>query len=121
MTSKNLYVLGGIATAGTATLLVLGAGALGIIGDGGRADMMYLAPIGIVVLGALVFRFRPRGMALSDGAAAVATLVVGLIAIVAGLHDDFDGARDVVMISAMYAAMFAASGWLFWRSNSPAR
>ncbi|NGN95459.1 hypothetical protein G5C66_22305 [Nocardioides sp. KC13] len=121
MTSKNLYVLGGIAAAGTAILLVLGAGALGIIGDGGRADMMYLAPIGIVVLGALMVRFRSRGMAFAAGTAAVATIVVGLIAIAAGLHDDLDGARDILMISALYAAMFAVSGWLFWRSGSLTR
>jgi len=118
MTSKNLYVLGGIAAVGTAILLVLGAGALGIIGDGGRADMMYLAPIAIVVLGALVARFRARGMAFAVGTAALATLLVGLIAIAAGLHDDVDGARDIVMISALYAVLFAVSGWLFWRSDA---
>ncbi|MEI7058546.1 hypothetical protein WBG06_22160 [Nocardioides sp. CCNWLW239] len=121
MTSKNLYVLGGIATVGTAMLLVLGAGALGIIGDGGRADMMYLVPIGLVVLGGLVARFRARGMAFAVGAAALVTFVIGLIAIAAGLHDDLDGARDIVMVSAMYAAMFAVSGWLFWRSSSLSR
>lgn len=118
MTSRNLYVLGGIAAVGTAILLVLGAGALGIIGDGGRADMMYLVPIAIVVLGALVVRFRAHGMAFAVGAAAVATLLVGLIAIAAGLHDGLDGALDIVMISALYAALFAVSGWLFWRSSS---
>lgn len=117
MTSKNLYVLGGVAAVATAILLVLGAGALGIIGEGGRADMMYLAPIAIVVLGALAVRFRARGMAYAVGAAAGATLLVGLIAIAAGLHDGFDGARDIVMISALYAALFAVSGLLFWRSD----
>lgn len=118
MTSKNLYVLGVIGAAGTAILLLLGAGALGIIGGGGRADMLYLVPIAIVVLGALVVRFRSRGMAFTVGAAAVATLAIGLIAIAAGLHDDLDGARDIVMISGLYAVLFAVSGWMFWRCDA---
>ena len=42
--------------------LVLAIGALGIIGDGGRDDRMYLAVLAVLVLGTLVARLRARSM-----------------------------------------------------------
>ena len=99
----------------TALFLVLGAGALGIIGSGGRADLWYAAALAVGLLGALLTRFRARGMALSMAATAAVTVLIGIGAVTAGLHGD-GSAFDVIMISTMYAALFAASAWLFDRA-----
>ena len=42
--------------------LLLGIGALGIVGDGDR-DMLYLAAPVVALVGAVVARFRAHGMA----------------------------------------------------------
>jgi hypothetical protein len=83
MTRKTAYRLGLAVTIGTMLFLVLGAGALGIIGAGGRPDLMYLGVIAIGVVGALASRFRAQGMALTLLAMAAGQVVVALIALVA--------------------------------------
>jgi hypothetical protein len=124
MTARTYYRLGVVAAVLTALFLGFGIGALGIIGRGGPPDLMYVGALAVAVLGAVLARFRPGGMALALGSAAVATLVVGVIAIAAGL-DDREGASvgEILMLSAMYAVLFAVSGWFFWRAaevTSPA-
>lgn len=113
-TSYRLAV--GVAVA-TTLLLLLGIGALGIIGDGGRPDLMYLAAPLVALAGALAARLRPGGTALALAVAAATTVAVGLVAIAAGMHQD-DGASaiDILGLSAMYAGLFALSGFLFWRA-----
>jgi hypothetical protein len=122
MTPRNRYLLAvGVALV-TTLFLLFGIGALGIIGAGGRPDLMYLGAVGIGLVGALVARFRAVGMALALGATAVATLVVGLIAIGAGLSDR-EGASviEILGLSGMYAVMFGASALLFRSAAPPAR
>ena len=83
MTRKTSYRLGLLLTVGTVLFLVLGAGALGIIGAGGRPDLMYLGVIAVGVVGALAARFRAHGMSLTLLAMAAAQVVVALVALVA--------------------------------------
>jgi hypothetical protein len=57
-------------------------------------------------------------MALALAAAAVTTLVVAVVAVVLVVRNDESASLvDVVGISGMYAALFAASAWLFRRSD----
>ena len=116
--SRNAnYRLGLALAAGTVLFLVLGIGALGIIGAGGSNDRMYLAVLAVFLLGSVVARFQPRGMALALAATAVTQVVVGLVAIVRGLHTS-PGASvlEIMGLTCMYAVMFAASAWLFQRA-----
>ena len=111
-TSYRLAV--GVALA-TVLFLGFGIGTLGIIGAGGRADLMYLGAVAVGVVGAGIARLRPRGMALALAATAAATLVVGVIAIAAGLYRN-EGASvlEILGLSAMFASLFGVSAWLFW-------
>ena len=112
-TSRYLLALG-VAT-GTVLFLLLGIGALGIVGDGDR-DAVYLAAPVVGLLVAAATRFRPAGMALALGAAAVATLLAGAWSVVVVATDRADASVvDVVMLSGMYAVLFAFAGWLFSR------
>jgi hypothetical protein len=117
MTTSTSYRLGVLVAVGTAAFLLLGIGALGIIGAGGRPDLLYVAALAVGVVGAVLARFRARGMARALGAAAVATLLVGVVAIALGWHEE-PGASlvDIVGLTLMYAALFALSAWLFARA-----
>lgn len=118
MTSaRNAYRLGLAVALGAALFLVWGVGALGIIGAGGRPDLMYLGALAVGVVGALLARFRSSGMAWALAATALALLVVAGIALVAGLHQEPGAsAVEILGISGMYAALFGLSAWLFRRS-----
>ena len=115
MTAKTSYRLAiGVALA-TVLFLILAIGALGIIGEGGRADRVYAAVLAVLVVGTVIARFRPRGMALALVATALTQVVVTAIALAI---EDLEGASvvDILGINAMYAALFSLSAWLFQRS-----
>ena len=59
---------------GTATFLVWGMGALGVLGSDGTAhDVMFVAVFAVLIGGTLVARLRPVGMARALCATAVMT------------------------------------------------
>jgi hypothetical protein len=118
MTTASSYYRLAIAVAlATVLFLIWAIGALGIIGEGGRPDRMYAGVLAVVVIGTVVARLRPRGMALALAATALAQALVAVIALVAGLHRT-EGASvaEVLGINAMYAALFGLSAWLFLRA-----
>jgi hypothetical protein len=120
-TSKTYYRLGIAVALGTALFLVWGIGALGVIGAGGRPDLMYAGALVVGIIGAVIARLRPRGMALALLATALATALVGVIAIAAGLHRN-EGASvlEILALSGMYAGLFGLSAWLFRRAADQA-
>ncbi len=116
MTSTTRYVLALGVSIGTVLFLVLGIGALGIVGDGDR-DAVYLAAPAVGLLVAIATRFRPHGMALALGGAALVTVLAGAwsVGLVATDHVTAS-VLDVVMLTGMYAALFAFAAWLFRRT-----
>jgi hypothetical protein len=121
-TATRYYRLGiGVAVA-TALFLLFGIAALGIVGDGGPPDLMYVGALVVAIVGAVAVRFRARGMVVALGTAAVATVVAGVVAIAAGWYEDGGGSMvDVLGISAMYAGLFAVAALLFWRASTTRR
>ena len=115
MTSTMRYTLALTVSVGTVLFLLLGIGALGIVGEGDR-DWIYLAAPAVALLVAVSTRFSPRGMVLALGGAAVTTVVAGAVAVGMVATDDVSASvADVVMLTAMYAGLFAAAAWLFSR------
>ena len=113
------YVLAIGVSLATTLFLLLGIGALGIVGDGDR-DGVYLAAPVVALLVALATRFRPRGMVVALVGAAVVTVVAGGVAVGWVLTDrEAASILDVVMLTAMYAGLFALAAWLFRRSERP--
>jgi len=100
---------------GTALILVLGAGALGIIGDGGRPDLMYAGVLAVGLVGAALSRLRPEGMAMTLAAMALAQVLVAGIALALDLTEDASVA-DLLALTAMFAGLFGLSAWLFRRA-----
>ena len=116
MTSTWRYVVALGVSIGTVLFLLLGIGALGIVGDGDH-DAVYLAAPAVGLLVALVTRFRPHGMALALGAAALTTVLAGAWSVGLVATDRVSASLpDVVMLTGMYAALFALAAWLFRRT-----
>ena len=109
---NHLYALGATIALGTTAVLVLGAGALGIIGDGGRRDLVYLAVLAVGLIGTVLSRLRAEGMAMTLAAMALAQLLVTGIAALAGLADDAS-VLDLLGLTAMFSGGFALAAWLF--------
>ncbi|HET7736132.1 MAG TPA: hypothetical protein VFK52_09175 [Nocardioidaceae bacterium] len=105
--------------AGTGLFLVLAAGALGIIGDGGREDRMYVGVLAVLVIGSAIARLKAREMTFVLCAAALAMAVCAVIAFANGWHE-LPGASvlEILGLTALFAGLFGASGWLFWRSGA---
>ena len=109
------YALALAESVATVLLLLFGIGALGIVGEGDE-DWLYLGGPLVLLVVALATRFRPRGMVLALGAAALATVVAGVVAVVLVATDRATASiADVVMLTAMFAVLFAAGAWLFSR------
>ena len=96
-------------------LLVWVSLAVGIIGaEGDPADLMYLGVIGVGIVGAIVTRVQPQGMARVLFAMALAQALVGVIALIAGKQHSADSsATQIVGVNTMFIALFLGSAWLF--------
>jgi hypothetical protein len=96
----------GVALA-AAFLLVWANLAVGIIGsEDNPANLMYHGVLAVGIVGAILARFRPRGMARALVATALAQVVVAAVALVAGLG--FTGP-----VTLFFAALWLTSAWLF--------
>jgi len=104
----------GIAIA-TALFLVWMVGALGVIGEtGDRADLMYGAVLAVGIIGAIVARFRPEGMARALLATALVQALVAVIALLAGKHEAaISSVAEIVLLNGMFIVLFIGSAWLF--------
>ena len=115
MTPTTSYRLGLTVALLTLLLLAYGIGALGVVGSGGPADLMYFAAAAVGIVGAAIARLKAPGMARALTAAALATLLVGTVAIVAGLAEDAS-MLDVVGLTGMFACLYGLSAWFFHRA-----
>ena len=119
MTSKAAYRSGFAVAGATALFLLWGMGALGIVGvEGDPADLMYLAVLAIGLGGAIVAGLRPQEMARAMFVTAGATVLVGLVALALGKHRaEYSSVLEILGLTGMFAALFAASGMLFRRAS----
>lgn len=102
----------GLALAAT-LLLVWVNGAVGLIGDAANdANMMYYGVIAVGLVGAIIARFQPHGMARVMIAMALAQVVVTVIALVS----ETGGTAEYLLLNGGFVALFAGSAWLFRRA-----
>jgi hypothetical protein len=107
----------GVALA-AALLLVWINLAVGIIGvEGDRADLMYFGVLAVGLIGAIIARFRPQGMARALFATALAQALVAVIALIAGKHQDpVTSVSELLGLNGIFVALFIGSAWLFQRA-----
>jgi hypothetical protein len=98
----------------TAFLLFWVNGAVGIIGaEGDDANVMYYGVLAVGIIGAIIARFQPHGMARALFATALAQALVAVIALVAGLGAPLSGPAEILILNGFFVALFVGSAWLF--------
>lgn len=106
----------------TAFLLFWVNGAVGIIGNESQpANLLYGAVFAIGIIGAIIARFKPRGMARTLFAAALAQMSVPVIALIIWPPPDTSWAPSIFgifVLSAFFAILFVVSGLLFWHASN---
>lgn len=104
----------GVALAAAFGLVWLSIG-VGIIGrDGDPANLMYFGVLAVAIIGAIIARFKPGGMARALFATALAQVVVAVIALAARLGSTTPRwPLDIVGLTMLFVAMFVGSGLLF--------
>ena len=100
-----------------AFLLIWVNGAVGIIGDEGNdANLMYGGVLAVGIVGAIIARFQPDGLAGALFATALAQALVAVIALVAGLGAPGSGPGEILILNGFFVALFVGSAWLFRRA-----
>lgn len=121
MGNLSYKLAAGVALMGAFLLVWLSLG-VGIIGaDGDPANVMYFGVIAVGVIGAVIARLRPRGMALALLAMALAQTVVAAIAVLGGLGRPYSGPLELSVLNGFFVALFVASAWLFRRAAQGAQ
>ncbi len=103
----------GVALA-AAFLLVWANLAVGLIGSENElANLMYVGVLAVGVIGAIIARFRPHGMARALFATAFAQMSVAVIALTAGMHQYGSSVSEILKVTGFFAALFVGSALLF--------
>jgi len=112
---RNIAYRSAVAVAlGAAVILIWLSLGVGIIGaDGDPANRMYFGVLAVGIIGAILARLRPNGMARALIATAVAQAAVAAIALIARLGLPYSGPAELVLLNGFFIACFAGSAWLF--------
>ena len=105
----------GVALA-AAFILVWLTGAVGIIGsEDNNANVMYFGVLAVGIVGAIIARFRPHGMARALFATALAQALVSVIALIITLGSPGSppGALGVLILNGFFVGLFVGSAFLF--------
>jgi hypothetical protein len=100
-----------------AFILVWVNGAVGIIGsENNDANLMYGGVLAVGIIGAIIARFRPPGMARALFAMAFVQALIAAIALVAGLGSPENGPREIIGVNAFFVVLFVGSALLFQKA-----
>ncbi len=119
MKTENTNYKAAVALAlATAFILFWVIGAVGVLGaDGDPADSMYIGVVAVGIIGAIIARFRPPGMARAMIATALAQAVVAVIALIIGKQDaPYMSVFEILWLNGFFVALFLGSARLFQKA-----
>jgi hypothetical protein len=104
----------GVALA-AALVLIWANLAVGLIGSEDEpANWMYMGVLAVGIIGAIIARFRPDGMARALFAMALAQALVAVIALMAGMHRaPLSSVFEILGLNGFFVVLFVGSAWLF--------
>ena len=117
MTGRRAYRAA--AAIALAVFLLIVNGAVGIIGtEDEGANLVYAGVLATGIVGSIIARFRPAGMARTLVGMAIVQVLIAVIALIGGLGSDTDPEWpwDIVGLTASFAAAWLTSAWLFRRA-----
>ena len=96
----------------TAFILVWLIGAVGVIGAAGDLfDLMYFGVLAVGIIGAIIARVQPHGMARALFATALAQ---ALVAVIAGKdQSSVSSVSEILILNGFFVALFVGSALLF--------
>ena len=113
MRDHKYRLAAGVALAAAFILAWLSLG-VGVIGrDGDPANLMYFGVLAVGLIGAVIARFRPHGMARALFAMALAQASVAGIALAFGLGLPWSPPVEILGLNGFFVALFLGSAWLF--------
>ena len=114
-TGNTLYRSAVAVALAAAFILVWVNGAVGVIGsEDNDANLMYAGVLAVGIIGALIARFQPKGMARALFATALAQVLVAMIALIAGLGSTGPiWPWDLLILTGFFAALWVGSALLF--------
>lgn len=93
--------------------------AVGIIGsEDNPANLMYIGVLAVGIIGAIMARLQPHGMARALFATALAQAMVALIALVTELGSPWDRPAKTLMLNGFFVTLFVGSALLFRRATA---
>ena len=115
MNTTTAYRIGLALAVASVLFLLWGVAAMGIVGsEGDPFDRLYFAVVGIGVGGALLARFQAPGMAGVLAAMALAVAAITALALILGKQQSpVSSVAEILMVNALFVALFAAAAWLF--------
>ncbi|WP_303312223.1 hypothetical protein [Hymenobacter sp. BT730] len=105
-------------------LLVWAQLAVGLVGsEDNPVNLLFGAVLLVAIIGAIVARFRPRGMSNAMFAASLTYVVATIIAVFIWLPSPATAEPQVGLVNVLganmvFAALWAVSGWLFRRAST---
>ena len=103
----------GIALAGALMLVWMNL-AVGIIGTPDNpANLMYVAVLGVGIIGAILSRFQAKGMSVTLFLTSFAQALAAVIASMAKLGDPVNGPKEIIILNGFFVALWGGAGWLF--------
>src|SRR5688572_8446005 len=118
MTGNNAYRAAvGVAVVAAFLLIWINL-AVGIIGsEDNPANLMYAGVLAVGIIGAVITRSQPEGMAGALVATALSQVLVAVIALTAGLGSEGANWPQVIFVlNGFFAALWLLSAWLFRRA-----
>lgn len=99
---------------GATFLLVWVNAAVGLIGsENNNANMMYGGVLAVGIVGAVIARFKPKGMARTMFGMALAQASVAVIALIGDLGAPVSGPLEIVLVNGFFVTLYAGSALLF--------
>ena len=114
----SAYRLAILAALATGFILLWIIGAVGLIGvEGDPYDRSYGGVLTVGLVGALIARFRPRGMARAMVAAAFAQALVAAVALIIGKqHSPVSSVVEILGLNGFFVVLWLVSARLFIRA-----
>jgi len=110
--TRNRAYRAGVGIAlGAAVVLLWANGAVGLTDS--AADAAYVVVPAVGILGAVLARFQPGGMARAMFATALVQALIGLSALAAGMVPAHNSTLEILGITGVFIALFTGAGVLF--------
>ncbi|MBW6473248.1 MAG: hypothetical protein K0B14_09010 [Anaerolineaceae bacterium] len=115
-TAYRLAIVGSLLAVIFLIWLSLGVGIIGA--DGDPANRMYYVVVAVGIIGSIITRLQPAGLARVLLAMAFVQSLIAAIAMFAKLGLPYSGPMELLLLNGFFVVAFVVAAWLFRRAAS---